>query len=65
MPTFSVLQGSEGEWTSDKTVEILGKEFQHISSLILSCFVVSYSKSGELCLLTTFFFVSFIRKMTL
>ena len=40
MPTFSVLQGSEGEWTSDKTVEILGKEFQHISSLILSCFVM-------------------------
>ena len=70
MSTFSVLQESEGEWTSDKIVEILRLRIpayfvpdpQLLHDVITAfqtrledVFVVSYPKSDELCLLTTFF----------
>ena len=70
MSTFSVLQESKGEWTSDKIVEILRLRIpayffpdpQLLHDVITAfqtrledVFVVSYPKSDELCLLTTFF----------
>ena len=62
MATFPVLQESEGEWTSDKTVEILGLRIpayfapdpQLLQDFITNfqtkaddVFIASYPKSGE------------------
>ena len=62
MATFPVLQEREGEWTSDKTVEILGLRIpayfvpdpQLLQDFITNfqtkaddVFIASYPKSGE------------------